>query len=229
MAKDMLGVLIRKIVDLSLGALNVIYDLVEKLSGEAGQEWFAELKKFLRKENCWTGVINKFLKLISSGENLVLDPVDGRETLTEAKDVFSYIDSNFKNWDANEPGQPTAETPVDVYEVVKDGEFASLFGSLFGASPDSINIKEFIEKHRQALRKRCLIQAQIKNFVKKHRKWLRTDGYGTFFLFESNGHFFVAFTYVTSDGKLYVNVFQFEYSYVCYAGRHLRVVVPQLA
>ncbi|MFH1820540.1 MAG: hypothetical protein ABH805_01350 [Candidatus Nealsonbacteria bacterium] len=212
MAKDMLGVLIRKIVDLSLGTLNVIYDLVEKLSGEAGQEWFAELKKFLRKENCWTGVINKFLKLISGDEILSLDAVDGTETLANAKDVFNYIDSDLKNWGVDEEGPSTEKTIVDVYEMVKDATFSQMFGEL--------NVD---------MRKLCLTQHQIKKFVEKHRKWLRTDGYGTFFLFESKGNFFVAFTFVTSFGELGVRVNQFEYSDVWCAELRPRVVVSQLA
>ena len=57
MVKDMLGEVVRKIVDLSLETLKVIYDLAEKLSGEAGQEWLVQLKKFLRKENCWANVV----------------------------------------------------------------------------------------------------------------------------------------------------------------------------
>ena len=54
MEKNMLGEVVRKIVDLPLETLGVIYDLLEKSSGEARQEWLEELKKFLRKENCWT-------------------------------------------------------------------------------------------------------------------------------------------------------------------------------
>lgn len=76
MVKDMLGALMRKIVDLSLEMLKVIYDLVEKLSGEAGQEWLAELKKFLRKENCWTGV---------------------KDTVQQAKNIFCLIVGQHKN------------------------------------------------------------------------------------------------------------------------------------
>ena len=107
MSKDMLGALIRKIVDLPLEMLGVICDLVEKLSGEAGQKWFAELKKFLRKENCWIDVVvETILNLISGNESLILGAVDGTETLADAKDVFAFIDPDFKNWGADEPGRP---------------------------------------------------------------------------------------------------------------------------
>lgn len=36
--------------------------------------------------------MNERLKLISGEQALVLDPVDGQETLGQANDVFTYID-----------------------------------------------------------------------------------------------------------------------------------------
>ena len=59
MKKDMLGAVVRKVVDIPVEMLGVIYDLAEKLLGESGQEWLVELKRFLRKENCWTDEIVK--------------------------------------------------------------------------------------------------------------------------------------------------------------------------
>lgn len=214
MAKDMLGAVVRRIVELPLEMLGVICDLVEKLSGETGQQWLAELKKFLRKENCWTNIVKEaILRLISGGESLVLDAVDGTEILADAKDVFpGGIDSDFVNWVANEPGRPTAETPVDVHEMTKDATFSQMFGEL-----------------NADVRKLCLTQHQIKSFAKKHRGWLRTDGYGTFFLFESEGHFFVADVGFNSSDDLRVLVDRFEYSDVWSAGLRPRLVVPQLA
>jgi len=215
MVKDMLGEVVRKIVDLSLETLKVIYDLAEKLSGEAGQEWLVQLKKFLRKENCWANVVKvkeAFLKLISGGKSLTIDAVDGSEVLADAKDMFpAGIDSDFKNWEADEPSQPTAETPVDVHEMKKDATFSQMFGEL-----------------NFDVRRLCLTQHQIKNFVKKHRNWLRTEGYATFFLFESKSNFFVARVRFHFDDGLHVYVRQFEDSRVWRAGGRRRVVVPQL-
>ena len=95
--------------------------------------------------------------------------------------------------------------------MVKDGTFKQLFGSLEGD-----------------VAKLCFTQTQIKNFVKKHRNWLRTDGYGTFFLFQSKEKFFVADVHVLSDG-LHVYVYEFEDSFVWGAEDRHRLVVPQLA
>ena len=151
--------------------------------------------------------VEPILKIISYSKELTISPADGKEILANAKDVFAWIDKDFVNWGANETGQATESIPVAVYEMAKNANFKDMFGSL--GNPD-------------------LTQAQIKDFVKQHRDWLRTDGYGTFFLFKSNGNMFVADVRVVFDG-LHVGVDRFGYSYVWNAaGRH-RVVVPQLA
>jgi hypothetical protein len=211
--KDMLSVLIRKIVDLPLEMLGVLCDLSKELSGEAGQEWLAELENFLRKENCWTGVVAKpILRLISGDYALTIDAVDGTEILADAKDVFvGGIDPDFKNWGSDEIGNPTAETPVDIHEMTKDATFSQMFGEL-----------------NADVTKLCFTQAQIKNFVKKYRNWLRADGYATFFLLKSKGNFFVA-DVVDSDGELFVNRRQLDDPGVWAAGYRRRVVVPRLA
>ncbi len=152
-----------------------------------------------------------YLKLLSGAETLMLDALDGKETLATAKEVFpSGIDGDFKNWGTNKAGIATKETSVDVHELVKDGTFAQMFGSL-GTDLDKL----------------CLTQAQIKNFCKKHPNWLRKDGYATFFLFKVEDQFFVADVRVNSDG-LYVYVLRFEDAYVWIAERSHRMVVPQL-
>lgn len=155
---------------------------------------------------------NQFLKIISGDKSLVLDVVDGTEILAKVKEMFAYIDSDFRNWKADEKGPATEKTPVVVYEMVKDATFMQMFGSL---SSDP--------------RKLCLTQAQIKNFVQKYRDWLRVDGWATFFLFESHNNFFVAHVHVNSDGSLSVYVYRFGHSYVWRAGNRHQLVVPQLA
>ncbi|MBI4090541.1 MAG: hypothetical protein HY422_00790 [Candidatus Komeilibacteria bacterium] len=42
-------------------------DLLEKVSGEDGEQWFGGLKRFLRKENPWEPIIFKALKTIRLG------------------------------------------------------------------------------------------------------------------------------------------------------------------
>lgn len=163
---------------------------------------------------------NAFLRLISGEESIVIDPTDatdGREILAEADGLFVYFDPDFRNWRADEPGQPTGETVVDVYEMKKHATFQQMFGSL-GADP----------RQPETVRRLCLTQPQIKGFVRKHRLWLREDGYGTFFLFESYGRFFVAYVDVHSDGGIRVRVYRFEDSRVWRADFRHRLVVPRL-
>ncbi|MFM7088394.1 MAG: hypothetical protein ACKOW9_02600, partial [Candidatus Paceibacterota bacterium] len=135
----------------------------------------------------------EYLKLLSGAETLMLDALDGKETLATAKETFpSGIDGDFKNWGTNKPGVATKEQAVDVHELVKDGTFAQMFGSL-GTDLDKL----------------CLTQSQIKNFCKKHPQWLRQNGSATFFLFKVEDQFFVALVGVLSDG-LFVFVYRFE-------------------
>jgi hypothetical protein len=56
-------------------------------------------------ENEAKSAMNKRLRLISGREQLILRPTDGKDTLARATDVFSYIDSNFKNWSCNVEGK----------------------------------------------------------------------------------------------------------------------------
>ena len=155
----------------------------------------------------------KILELISGGEMLTIDAVDGSEVIPGSEDMFrAGIDSDFRNWKADESGQPTKETSVAVYEMVADATFSQMFGSV---STD--------------LGKLCFTQHQVKNFIKKYRNWLRADGWATFFLFKSHGHFFVAYVNVHDVGRLYVNVSRLENGLVWSAGHRRRVVFPQLA
>ena len=156
---------------------------------------------------------SSFLRLISGDETLVIDAVDGSEILADAKDVFTGgIDSDFRSWGADESGHATDATPVDVYEMTKNGTHAQLFGSL-----------------NADVEKLFFTQAQIQGFVKKYPNWLRTDGYATFFGFKSNGKRFVAYVYFVGDGALNVRVRKFEHDYVWHAEHRHRFVLPQLA
>ena len=129
--------------------------------------------------------MNDCLKLISGKQPLVLGPADGQETLARATDLFRHVDSNFERWSCNVPGPPTSETPVQVYEMVRDGTFQEMFGG-FGVALDRL----------------ALTQAQIKQFVRHYPGWLKQGGNGTFFLFKVGNEFFVAAAYLFSDGRL---------------------------
>ncbi len=152
-----------------------------------------------------------YLKLISGSEIITIGETYGKSTIAHAKDTFpGYIDSDFLNYGTDVQGQPTKEIPVQVFEMIKNGNFAQIFGG-FGENLDRL----------------CLTQSQIIRFVKDHTKWLRTDGYGTFFLFKENGEFFVAGV-SWSEGRLRVDASRLSDDGVWNAWFRHRVVVPQL-
>jgi len=155
---------------------------------------------------------NSILKLISKGELLLIDAINGKETLAQAEDIFpSGISFDFKKWETDQPGDATEETPVQVYEMTQDATFAQMFGSL-GTDLDKL----------------YLTQHQIKNFCKKYPDWLRSDGFATFFPFKVEEQYFVAVVRVCGGG-LFVGVRRLGHGNIWGAGRRRRVVVPQLA
>ncbi len=152
------------------------------------------------------------LRLVSGGQALVLDETDGTDVIPGAKDLFpAYIDSNFVGWGADEASGPTPERPVKVYELARDVTFAQMFGSV---STDHGRL--------------CLTQSQIIGFVRKYYKWIRTNGYGTFFLFKSSGELFVASVGLNGSEWFGVSVSRFGRVSTWSAGYGRRVVLPQL-
>ncbi|MFA7702643.1 MAG: hypothetical protein WCX80_04300 [Patescibacteria group bacterium] len=152
-----------------------------------------------------------FLKLFSGSEELKLKASDGKAIIYNANKTFkSYIDSDFIKWELNSPGKATEATSVDVYEMIKDGNFSQLFLSL-----------------NADLDKLVMTQAQIIEFCEAHPDWLRQEGYATFFLIKENEEYFVVHVRVYPDG-LHVLVGRFENDGVWRAGYVRRLVVPQL-
>lgn len=152
------------------------------------------------------------VKRILDGEQIVIGKTDGKQTLTNAKEVFTgLVDPDFVNYGCDVEGKPTAEMPVEVFEMVEDGDFKRIFGG-FSVSLDHL----------------CLSQHQIKLFVRDHCDKLLAGGYGTFFLFKVGGEFFVAGVCFDGGGRLRVNVHRLSYACVWYTGFRHRIVVPQL-
>ncbi len=194
------------------------------LLGEDGDEWERELKNFLAKRPCWSGIKlkphrSKFLDLLSVGQTIIIDDTDGTETISQAKDVFSgQIEPEFKTWNLDVPSEARPATLVMVYELMENGRFNQFFPSL------------------GKLNNLCLTQAQIKKFCRDHNKWILMDGWGTFFLFTPKGepikhdksNLFVARVSVYDRRLLDVDFFRFSYADAWGGGRRRRVVVPQL-
>ena len=179
-----------------------------------GNEVVAEITRIVKEKFAEIAEnIAGIVKLISGAETLELDETDGKATIAKAKDTFpGWIDPDFKEYGCDVKSEPTKKTQVSVHEMIKDGTFAQIFN---GMSDD--------------LNKLVMTQPQIIQFVQKHRKWLRTEGYGTFFLFKVGDGIFVASVNFHGDGRLGVRVVRFSRDCVWRAGDRLRVVVPQLA
>lgn len=127
---------------------------------------------------------NAFLKLLFGGENLVIEALNGKAIIAEAKRTFKgHIDPDFRNWKLDNPGKATAATTVAVYEMTANATFVQMFGSL----ADNLD-------------KLVMTQAQIIAFCTKHVFWLRQGGYATFFLIKEGGKYFVVHVYVRDDG-----------------------------
>jgi len=179
-------------------------------------KWFNNLS-FDQREALMGKQPALYLKLLSSagGEPLILDALDGKETLLYATDVFTCgIDPCFKSWGTNKPGMATKKQKVAVYELVKDARFEQMYNSL-----------------ETRLENLCLTQSQIKNFCKKYHRWVCQNNHDLFFLFEVEEQFLVARVIVGvivgSDG-LYVSVHrQWEQS-IWRAESAPCLVVPQL-
>lgn len=153
-------------------------------------------------------LVGDYLRLITE---VTLPATSGTETLAEAADVFTgFLDPDFKNWGTNVRGEPTKETSVEVLELVNDGKFTEIYGSV-GNDLDKL----------------CLAQGQIKSFCQNHPDLISPDS-ATCFLFKENGEFFVARVYCDSGGQLRAFVGRFEYAYVWNAVSRLHFVLPCL-
>ena len=133
----------------------------------------------------------------------------GKDTIARADDVFSYIDSDFENWNMDNKQPKTQETEMAVLEIDRDGTFKEIFG------------KPNLDK--------CLTQTQIIEFCKSHKDQLRDDGYANLFIFKEQSEFFVARVRLSSGGALEVSVYRFSRDCVWGAEYRHRIVVPQLA
>jgi hypothetical protein len=149
-------------------------------------------------------------KLISGAVVLEIEETDGKETIAEASDTFTGGIYGLTKHEGHK-AVPTKKTRVQVYEMIKNGKYAEVFG---GLSND--------------LNSLCFSESQIIQFVKKHRKWLRDESYGTFFLYKKGGEFFVARVGLGYSAPG-VGVRPLSDAYVWRAEYRHRVVVPQLA
>lgn len=105
------------------------------------------------------------LKLISVGEKIIIEPLDGKRLISQAKKVFKAgIDPDCIAQELTETSTATSETSLDVYEMSNDATFEQIFSE--------INSK---------LDKIVMTKSQIIRFCEKYQIWMRNEGSGTFF------------------------------------------------
>jgi hypothetical protein len=173
----------------------LIYQLVEDLFARDGKH----------KRN------SPILRIIPGGENLTIESLNGKTYISNAKKIFkSYIDGNFKNWRLNQASLATAETMVDVREMINDGTSIQLFVSI-----------------TSDLDRIIMTQAQIIRFCEKYPNWLHQNGYATFFLTKVSGRYFVVSVFMDSIG-FYVQVYWLGRDRVWLGEHSCRVVSPKL-
>ena len=159
---------------------------------------------------------NPYLRLISGGETVTIPACKGgpKANIYNAKKTFSgYIDPDFKQYGCNTPQPRTEKTNVQVYEMYKDADFKTLFGSL------NSDLKSLAFES----------QEQIEKFAQENKQWLRSGAYGTFFLFTEKVNdeekLFVADVDLYST-ELKVYVYHLSNDFVCYASNAYPIVVP---
>ena len=139
-----------------------------------------------------------------------LAATSNHSSIAEANAVFTgNLDPTFTNWGGYVADANTPETAVNVYEMRKDGDCRTLFGSL-GNDPRSL----------------CLTQGQIVKFCHTFPLLLRQAGHNTFFLYEAMDQLYVAQVRVRS-GHLELTAYRLDYGGVWRSVHRHRLVVVQ--
>lgn len=117
--KDMLGAIVRKLIEFPLEKLGVIYDFLEKYKKffEDG-EWGDEFKKFLRKEKCWISDLLEFISTVTvSATTTNLLVRDCIANLRKKRKV--YTGSNFENWFFDKKMKPISKSELRYHKLRK--------------------------------------------------------------------------------------------------------------
>lgn len=150
-----------------------------------------------------------YLRLISGGTKLTVPACFGNRTIAKANGVFrGHIDRDFVDYGLDVVGVATTDTDVEVHELVRQESFYDIYNSV------SVDLDKLV-----------LTQDQVISFVEIHRNWLRSDGYGTFFLLREGNEFFVVRVVY---GHFRVHVHRLSHARPWYGVYGCRIVLPQL-
>ena len=121
---------------------------------------------------------NNVLRLISI--DMKVQEVSGEETLIHSKEFF-YFTPSFINSYSGRAAEPTAETKVHGFMLLRSATFREMF--------------EGISKNLDSL---AFTENQIVDFVRNNKRWLNR-GATTYFLFKYRSHIVVAAIFPKSD------------------------------
>jgi len=126
MSKDILGSLVRVLITVPEDRLGLVQDVALKLSNGEGEQWEEPLKRFLRKESCWSnGEVAQApapkprTNLLEPVSTIVIPATTGtfvakekfvQDTGRKAKVKISYLGDNLKSWFLS--GKGKTEDPI---------------------------------------------------------------------------------------------------------------------
>ncbi len=108
-------------------------DLREKILGPDGEEWWKNLKKFLRREETWgqKGLLASIgtitvpaMDKFTARDCFVVDTSDGAEV------KIGYVGNNFKSWFLDKVEEPKGETRLSYHRLCKASPYGSILEEL---------------------------------------------------------------------------------------------------
>jgi len=143
---DMLGKIVRLIVEVPAETLGTLFrivelivtvpktmlgtlvDLLEKLTGQEGESWFKQFKRFLRKENIrWRKVgevvAERYSRLVSGDCYARIDRTFGNLIFENSQYMFNVTaDDNYRKFGLNVCGRPTSSIETEIRELIQFGK-----------------------------------------------------------------------------------------------------------
>lgn len=139
MSKDMLGIIVRKLVTLQAQVLGIVCDLLEKLSDP---EWVEATKRFLRKENPWPEIqetVSRLLVLVKEVEQSAIAEFSPKDKfrVTPEKDrktadvIVGYVDPDLQVLLNSRGLEPARDAEIlRISRMVKAFKFAPVIEEL---------------------------------------------------------------------------------------------------
>ena len=161
MSKDILGSLVRVLITVPEDRLGLVQDVALKLSNGEGEQWEEPLKRFLRKESCWsngevaqTPTPKPRTNLLEPVSTIVIPATTGtfvakekfiQDTGRKAKVKISYLGDNFTAWFLSDDGkteEPITEQTLRYGKLRKSSVDAPIITELGGEAKAETTLTE---------------------------------------------------------------------------------------